>query len=613
MKKSPVRILSLVFLLINSTLGFSQSKTAILIDSLESYLQKKRIPGAMISIVKADTTIFVGGIGYANIAKKEKVTDQHLFRQGSVSKSFTALGLFKLLKASPYDLNTPIFEIDPAIPFTNKWEANAPVRVSHLLEHTSGFEDFHLHAVYNTKDSTLPAILNMVEDHRQSLHSRWEPGTRKAYANPNYILAGHLIEKIAKVSFNQYIDEHILEPIGMTSSGYYFKQPKDKLFAQGYQRLGSILKPIPFTTINGSPAGDFSANASDMAAYLQYLLRMDTTLFTQAELERIESPETSIAAKNGLPTGYGLGNYTIWKNGFLFHGHNGQIEGFTSRYVYSRAADIGVAVSINRNGDANDLLDEILSQLFGVQNQAPKDRVTYPIPDSIKTKFSGFYEFNSPRSQLLAFSDKMLAGLILDFQNEKLITRTLLGKAKDTLFYAGNNQFYLNNEGAPSVILIAKDAEKPALWVNDHYTEKSSRSKRLIIFFGLLLSFLLLLSFAIYSLIWLIRNIFRTDRKSPVNHLALLGVGVFFTLTFIGFGITVGDRKSFTGINFSSVLLYLSSYALVGMSLLSTYRCFKLPKRRGFQVFYILTSIGALAISWYLWEIGFIGLKLWSY
>ncbi|MFD2587459.1 serine hydrolase domain-containing protein [Croceitalea marina] len=613
MKKSFTIIITLIAIVLGSTNSFGQGKTEILLDSLESYIEKKLIPGAMIGIVTADSTIFVGGIGYADIQKKEKVTEKHLFRQGSISKSFTAMGLYKLLGDSPYDLSTPIIEIDKNIPFTNKWKDKSPVRVSHLLEHTSGFEDFHLHAMYNTKYNTLPDIINLVNDHRNSLHSRWMPGTKKAYANPNYILAGHLIEKISNNSFTEYVDRNILKPIGMRSSGYFFNKPEDKLFAQGYQRNGKILNPIEFATINGSPAGDFCANAVDMAAYLQHMIKRDTSVFSKEEFERIESPKTSIAAKNGLIVGYGLGNYSIWKNGFLFHGHGGQIDGFTSRYVYSRDAGIGVAVAINRNGNANEIVDEILEQVLSTVNKMNENRKIVPIPDSMKDEFSGFYEFKSPKSKLTTFPDDMLAGLKLDFQKEKVITRTLLGKSKDTLYYAGKNQFYLNDDGVPSVLLIAKNSENKVLWINDNYTVRQSWLKRIFLFFGILLSVVLVLAFTLSSLIWLIRNGFRKNKKSPVNQLTIFGVGVSFILIFVGFGTTASNLKSFSGIDFPSVLTYLSSFTFVIMSVFSIYRCFKLTGSKVFNGLYILTSIGALSLAWYLWSIGFIGLKMWNY
>ncbi len=514
MKKLCIKLLLVVSFIVPSISAFCQSDTKTLIDKLHDYIEQKQIPGAMISIVKSDSVLFVGGIGLANIEKQERVSAQHLFRQGSISKSFTALGLYKLLQDSPHSLDSPLKEIDPKLPFDNAWKKEEKVRVAHLLEHTSGFEDFHLHAMYNTKDATVPPIINMVNDHRQSLHSRWKPGNRKAYSNPNYIVAGHLIEVLSKEPYSEHIQEHILTPMGMKRSGFYFKAPKNSSFAQGYQRTGTTLNSLPFATINGGPAGDFCANAADMAAYLQFMLSRDSLLFTPNEFDRIESPQTSIAAQKGLQAGYGLGNYTIWKNGHLFHGHGGQIDGFTSRYVYSRAADLGVAIAINRNGNANALVDEVLDYLLGKEVPAPANRITQAIPESLKEQFAGFYEFKSPKSNLLAFSDRMLAGLTLDFKVDKVITRTILGKAKDTLFYAGNNQFYVNKEGVPSTMLMEGDGGKAAFWINDNYTEKESRAKRLFLFFGLLLSLLLLVSFFLYSLVWFLRRLFKKQKLS---------------------------------------------------------------------------------------------------
>ena len=612
MKKLLVSIV-LIMSVLNMHNCFGQSDMKRLTDSLETYIKEKRIPGAMITIVKSDTILFSGGIGYADIEKKEEVSAKHLFRQGSISKSFTALGLYKLLNNSSYSLDSPIKEIDKNLPFKNQWESTFPVRVSHILEHTSGFEDFHLHAVYNVRDHVLPPIIAMVNDHKQSLKSRWKPGDKKAYSNPNYILAGHLIEVLSGRSYNEYVFDSILSPIGMQSSGYYFNKPQNKLFAQGYQRNGTALNPLEFATINGGPAGDFCANAEDMATYLQFMLRRDSLLFTDAEFDRIETPQTSIVAKRGLKVGYGLGNYSIWKNNYLFHGHGGQIDGFTSRYVYSRKADLGVSVAINRNGNANEIVDMILKHILGTQEGTSSERVTYPIPEALKEKFTGFYKFNSPKSKLLAFSDIMFAGLSLKFEEDKITTKKLLGRPAHTLFYAGNNQFYVNDEGLPSAMLLELETDKQVLWINDSYTEKESRIKRLIIFFGLFVSFLFLASFLLHSIFWFSRRLFKKEKSSITNHTILLGAIICFVLMFIGFGFSMDNVKNAQTISFYSLLMYVSSYAFVILSVASVWRWPKLPNKRMFKVYYILTSISAITLSIYLWDIGFIGLRLWSY
>ncbi len=613
------KLFAFITLTFHASLCFCQANTDLLIDKITEYLDDKHIPGAMISVVTSDSILFVGGLGFADIDKKEKVTDEHLFRQGSVSKSLAALGILKLLQEQQkYSLDSPIKDIDANIPFTNKWVTETPVTVAHLLEHTSGFDDFHLHAIYNKKDTIPPSMFEMVAVHKNSLTSRWKPGVRKSYSNPNYIVVGHLLERLSGRAYHAYLYDDILLPIGMKSSGFYFKEPKNQKMTQGYRYNGQTHLPISFTSITGGPAGELCANAEDMAAFLQFMLNRktkngDSLPFSKEIFERIENAETTIVAEKGLPFGYGLGNYSVWKNGYLFHGHGGGIDGFSSRYVYSRVADIGVAVAINREGNATAIVNEILNLLLGIQNEALSDRVTQKIPNEISTRYSGFYEFKSPRNELFSFTDKMLAGLILDFDENKLVTKSILGKVRDTLYYAGDNKFYKNYEGVPSCMLFETEEGNAGFWINENYTEKESRAKRLIIFFGVLVSFLVCLSFLIYGFIWLIVRLFSKTKKPILNHLILFGASTCLVLIFVGFGLTMANISSADKINFGSALLYLSSWGLVIFAIASIYRCFKLQGNKGFKFYYILTSIALLILSVYLWNNGFIGLKLWSY
>lgn len=85
-------------------------------------------------------------------------------------------------------------------------------------------------------------------------------------------------------------------------------------------------------------------------------------------------------------------------------------------------------------------------------------------------------------------------------------------------------------------------------------------------------------------------------------------------LMLVGFGMSVSQPKTAMYVSFPALLMMVSSYVLVLLSFASIYRWRKLAShRRFFKTFYILTSIGAVMISIYLWDIGYIGLKLWSY
>ncbi|MEM6768814.1 MAG: serine hydrolase domain-containing protein, partial [Bacteroidota bacterium] len=233
--------------LISVSWVLGQNHLSGLTDSLTAYMDRNHIPGAMVSVVNSDTVLFSGGLGLAHVEEVEPASAKHVFRLGSISKSFTALAMLSLLEEKGLSLNTPMNQIDPDLPIVNAWEAEAPVTIAHLLEHTAGFDDFHLHALYNRTDSIVPKAREMVDAHKNSYVCRWKPGVRKAYSNPGYILVGHLIEKLSGRSYGEYIHATILKPLGMESSGYYFTKPMHIPFSRGYRKVGKEILPISFT------------------------------------------------------------------------------------------------------------------------------------------------------------------------------------------------------------------------------------------------------------------------------------------------------------------------------------------------------------------------------
>jgi len=160
-----------------------------------------QIPGAMITIVKKDSVLFTGGIGYANVESKEAVTANHLFRVGSISKSFTALAMMRLVEMGKINLGDKVMDIDSTLPIINQWKNEASLTIANLLEHTAGFDDMHFHSLYNNEDHSRPPLKKILLKRKTSLVSRWEPGTRMSYSNVGYVLAGYIIEKFQVCHF----------------------------------------------------------------------------------------------------------------------------------------------------------------------------------------------------------------------------------------------------------------------------------------------------------------------------------------------------------------------------------------------------------------------------
>ncbi|MEM7513455.1 MAG: serine hydrolase domain-containing protein [Bacteroidota bacterium] len=594
-----------------------QNSITDLLDHLTEYMERYHIPGAMVSIVSSDTVLFSGGLGLANVDEGEQASAKHAFRLGSIAKSFTALAMLSLLEEKGFSLHTPVKQVDPDLPSVNEWEAEAPVTIAHLLEQTAGFDDFHLHAIYNKGDSVVPPAIEMVRSHKNSYVCRWKPGVRKAYSNPGYVMLGHLIEKLSGRAYGEYIRSTILEPLGMASSGYYFSKPTHIPLAQGYKRTGKILNPVAFTHIQGGPAGEFCSNAEDMSRYLQFVLQRDTSKLNALNLphtiyERIEHAQTNVAAQQGLPYGYGLGVFSVWKKGHLFIGHDGGIDGFSSRYFYSREADLAVAVSINRQGNATAMGHEILN--FLLEEGPNPERKTLEIPKSMADKLEGFYEYHSPRNQLFSFTDKMFAGISLDVQDEYVVTKSILGKARDTLRHAGDGLFYKNQEGVPSAIMFDTEEGDTAWWMNESYWLPSSRTFRLVKFFGVLLSILGIISFMVYGLIAELLRLINKKRNHSMSHYLLLGACLSFGLMFLAFASTMEDVPGAAEMNASSILFLSAPFLMIVCTLASVLGWGNLWQGSiGRKIYYSWILLSCIIMVVYLWQIGFVGLKLWSY
>lgn len=124
-----VRFLVCALILFSTHNVFSQKKettldsvkdTAVLLRKIKKVMEQDNIPGLMISIVKGDSILYAGGLGYADIEKKIPVGSGTLFHQNSITKMFTAMGILKLVKEGRLKLNDELKVIAPEIKFQNE-------------------------------------------------------------------------------------------------------------------------------------------------------------------------------------------------------------------------------------------------------------------------------------------------------------------------------------------------------------------------------------------------------------------------------------------------------------------------------------------------------------
>ncbi len=304
-------------------------------QQLEKILKDTHTPGVSVAIVHKDGPEWVTGLGLADVATNRPVTADTLFRIGSTSKAFVSLSILLLAGQGKVSLEDPVHKLVPDVWFENRWESSDPVRIVNVLEHTTGWDDLHLREYAKQAPDSMSVREGLDYDHHSRI-SRWRPGTRSAYCNSGPPVAAYIVEKLTGQRFEDFVQQNLFLPIGMKTATYFESAPTTA--ATLYHSDGKT--PYQYWHILLRPAGAINASANDMAAYVQFYLNNGAVAGKQivpaASIDRMESPTSTWAAEDGMKAGYGLSNYWSVEDGFVYHGHDGGVEGGLTEMSYMR-------------------------------------------------------------------------------------------------------------------------------------------------------------------------------------------------------------------------------------------------------------------------------------
>src|ERR1019366_9159154 len=246
-------------------------------------LERSDIAGASVLVMKDGQVLLQKGYGFADIKSKKPVDpNATIFRLASISKLFTWVSVMQLQEQGKLDLDTDVnryldFQIRPAF--------NKPVTLRNLMTHTGGFEE------------TIDDIILTDTKHAVSLRDYlirnqpmriFPPGEIPAYSNYGVGLASYIVQRVSGEPFEQYVQEHIFLPLGMTHSSFYqpVQKPLANLPSEGY-RSNTTKPAVGFEIFNPVGAGGISSSASDMGHFGQALLNGG-----ELDGKRILKPET---------------------------------------------------------------------------------------------------------------------------------------------------------------------------------------------------------------------------------------------------------------------------------------------------------------------------------
>jgi CubicO group peptidase (beta-lactamase class C family) len=589
---------------------------------LDKILKDTHTPGLSVAIVHRDGPEWVAGLGTADVASGRVATPDTLFRAGSVSKAFASLAILMLVDQGKLSLDDPVRKLAPEVWFENPWETMDPVRVVHLLEHTTGWDDLHFREVAKDWPDTMGMRQALDYDHRSRVSS-WRPGTRFWYCSSGPTVAAYIVEKISGQRFEDFVEQNLFRPIGMKTATYF--KPADTAIATLYHDDGK--SPYPYWNIICRPAGAMNASAKDMAAYLQFYLNRGAVngkqLVPSADIDRMEIPASTWAAKDGMKYGYGLGNYWTVEDGFVYHGHVGSVVGGSSELEYLPDYGVGYFFGFNTgNGDAYDRIGKAIRDYITRNLQRP----ALPVAASLlprSAEHAGWYELETPRGEVMHFLFR-LGGLgWIRFKDGRLIfSAPGVGMWNDTFVPVTGMQFrHVKKDEmpdpVPTLVLLTPNEEGRFIDVG-----VAMRKIPGWFAFGEILTVayvaVCMASIVVYAPFWILGGLWKQRRRPAERGMRTWPLLAVLSLAaFMGVYMWINDDMivQLGNLTVWSAALFLLTITFAVAAVMSAILWWRTPAkavRPSVRRFSLIVTIALLITAAYLGYWGIIGLRTWS-
>lgn len=354
---------------VESTVQLDAVELEIFFDGLfQGLMDTHHIPGGVVAVVQGDSLVLAKGYGHANIEEQIPVQpDSTIFRVASISKLFIWTAIMQLVDAGKLDLNTDLntylTEIDVKVPDT----FNAPVTLGHLMTHTAGFESRYIGRAVKSPSE----LLSRTEVMREQMPERVRAaGQVASYSNHGSELAALVVEAVTGQSYEDYVVEHILRPLGMKSTNLRQQIPEhiQERLATGYAYQSGALRVQQFHYTLVPAAGAMTSTAMDMARFMRAHLNAgrlgEVEILDSLTTRRMQSPLFE-PAPGVSPIAHGFYG-SIYASQPVIR-HSGDISGFHSDLVLIPEQQLGLFLSFNGQGGnlRESIIEAFMRRYFG--------------------------------------------------------------------------------------------------------------------------------------------------------------------------------------------------------------------------------------------------------
>ncbi len=621
----PYAVRLTLFLLISFLAGAGMAGAAdagppSTLEALRERIEKVRIdsgtPAIGLALVNEQGPYWVAGWGKADLKSGRTADEDTLFRIGSISKMFAALSILKLAEEGRLSLDDKVRDRVPDVAFENPWEATHPVRIAHLLEHTTGWDDIHF-VEYAFSAAETVSGKESLAIHPHSRTSRWPPGTRHAYCNSGAAVAAYIVESVTGKRFEDHVAETFFQPLGMPSTSYF----KSALYEERGATLYQGIAAQPYWNLIFRPAGSINSSARDMAHLVQFLLlrgsAAGTPIVSPASIDRMETSATTLGSTAGIIAGYGLANYAsgFRADNVAFHGHNGGVNGGLSELAYSKALGQGYVLMINSgNGAALGQITELL-RAYLLKGARPPAPPAPALPASFRN-LDGYYQAINHRQHAMRFLAGPFAVLKISHDERFLHRSPLFGGWVSNDRASGDRVLIDAWHGLPAIAQVDDPLAGPAIQVG---SDLFVRIPAWVIFgrfvvVGLLI--LMTLAGFVMFLVWCsqrYRKQPRTSDRRPWLRIApLIATALLFTFLIL-LAVSGAYIDQVGAISPLSTAIFLASVAYPFAALWAALQIYLSRAHRNFPYWYAAAfAVLHLLVAGYLVTNGAFAFKTWA-
>jgi len=603
---------------------------------LGSEMEEYNIPGAAMSVVKDGRLFFAKGYGYADIEKGTPVDpEQTVFRIGSVGKLFTWTAVMQLVEQGKLDLDADVNNyLDFHIPDTYP----EPITLKHLLTHTAGFEDLWFEVFVWNADGLMPPGEWLASHIPARVRP---PGEAAAYSNYGADLAGYIVARVSGQPYEQYLQAHIFDPLGMMHSSAQSPLPAGlRAHASlGYWDIGAGLQPVPdYPQYMGQsamqPAGAHASSVTDMARFM--IAHLENGSYSDADISdrrilkasTVQQMHTTLYTPDPRILGNAYGFFEFNDNGQRTLGHSGGTIGFATLLLLLPDQDLGIFVAYNTEN-----VGELTQQHFGFQraffdHYYPAARVEPIQPPSNfaqrADRFTGVYSLTRrPYVTLEKFLNLMSPPVEISNPGDGTLLMKIMGLE---LRLVEVQPLYFRQVDGPFSFIFREDeqgrithlfSEVIPQWAYDRLNWYETPGFSLILLLTVTLIFLSMIPVAA---IRFIRDRLGRDRSGAAGG-ARIAYRIIVAISLLNLLFLIGTWQMLNSLGFPRFGLTLTDRIVLGLGVLSAVLtigalvyCVIGWKDRywaiAFRVYYTLVTAAAVAFIWFL---SFWNLLGWRY